>query len=57
VLSALYALGAPITSREATSEGVLVRAQLPEREVRKYAPFLVSGDHGAGAGAATGAAV
>ena len=42
VLSALYALGAPITSREDTPEGVLVRAQLPEREVRRYAPFLVA---------------
>ena len=50
VLSALYALGAPISSREDTAEGVLVRAQLPERELRRYAPFLVSGDHGVGTG-------
>jgi GTP-binding protein HflX len=43
VLSALYALGAPISSREDTPEGVLVRAQLPERELRRYAPFLIAG--------------
>ena len=53
VLSALYALGAPIHSREDTAEGVLVRAQLPERELRRYAPYLVAGEHGAGAGEVT----
>ena len=42
VLSALYALGPPIELREDRPEGVLIRARLPEREVRRYAPYLVS---------------
>jgi GTP-binding protein HflX len=43
VLSALYALGPPIELREDLPEGVLIRARLPERELRRFAPYLVSG--------------
>jgi GTPase len=42
VLSALYALGPPIELREDREEGVFVRARLPERDVRRFAPFLVA---------------
>jgi GTP-binding protein HflX len=43
VLSDLYALGAPIDERTDTDEGVVVRARLPHREVRRFAAYLVSG--------------
>ncbi len=43
-LSALYALGAPIDERRDTEQGVLVRAKLPHREVRRFGPYLVAGD-------------
>jgi GTPase len=43
VLSDLYALGAPIDERADTDAGVLVRARLPHREVRRFAPYLVAG--------------
>ena len=43
VLSELYALGAPIDERRDTEEGVLVRARLPGREVRRFARYLVAG--------------
>ena len=43
VLSDLYALGAPIDERTDTDEGVVVRACLPHREVRRFAPYLVAG--------------
>ena len=43
VLSALYALGPPIELREDRPDGVFIRARLPEREVRRYAPYLRSG--------------
>lgn len=42
VLSALYALGAPITSREDTAEGVLIRAQLPLAERERYQRFAIA---------------
>jgi GTP-binding protein HflX len=42
VLSSLYALGPPIELREDRPEGVLIRARLPEREVRRFAAFLFS---------------
>ena len=42
-LNELYALGAPIEQREDTSEGVLVIARLPRREILRFAPYLVSG--------------
>jgi GTP-binding protein HflX len=42
-LNELYALGAPIEEREDTSEGVLVVARLPRREIRRFAPYLVNG--------------
>jgi GTP-binding protein HflX len=41
-LNELYALGAPIEEREDTSEGVLVVARLPQREIRRFAQYLVS---------------
>jgi GTP-binding protein HflX len=41
-LSSLYALGAPIEERRDTEEGVLIRARLPHREVRRFAPYLVA---------------
>ncbi len=44
VLSDLYALGAPIDERTDTGEGVVVRARLPHREVRRFAPYLIAGD-------------
>ena len=48
VLSDLYALGAPIDERTDTDEGVVVRARLPHREVRKFARYLVGADPGGG---------
>jgi GTP-binding protein HflX len=41
-LAELYALGAPIDEREDHAEGVLVRARLPRRELRRFAPYLVA---------------
>jgi 50S ribosomal subunit-associated GTPase HflX len=43
VLADLYALGAPIDERTDTETGVLVRARLPHRDVRRFAPYLVAG--------------
>ena len=42
-LSDLYALGAPIDERTDTDEGVLIRARLPHRDVRRFARYLVAG--------------
>jgi GTP-binding protein HflX len=42
VLAELYQLGAPIEERLDTSEGVIVVARLPHREVARFAPYLVS---------------
>jgi GTP-binding protein HflX len=41
-LAELYALGAPIEERTDTGEGVLVRARLPRRELRRFAPYLIA---------------
>src|SRR3954449_12824332 len=41
-LNELYALGAPIDQREDTTEGVLVVARLPRREIRRFASYLVA---------------
>ena len=41
VVSSLYALGPPIEIREDRADGVFIRARLPERELRRLAPFLV----------------
>ena len=49
VLSDLYALGAPIDERTDTGEGVVVRARLPHREVRRFAPYLIAGQDPEGA--------
>jgi GTP-binding protein HflX len=40
-LNELYALGAPIEERADRPEGVLVRARLPRRELRRYAKYLI----------------
>jgi GTP-binding protein HflX len=42
VLAELYSLGAPIDEREDTEAGVMVRARLPHRDVRRFAPYLVA---------------
>jgi GTP-binding protein HflX len=42
VLAELYELGAPIDERLDTSDGVIVVAQLPQREVTRFAPFLLA---------------
>jgi GTP-binding protein HflX len=41
-LAELYALGPPIESRTDREDGVLIQARLPEREVRRFARFLVA---------------
>jgi GTP-binding protein HflX len=41
-LAELYSLGAPIEEREDQPDGVLVRARLPRREVRRFARYLVA---------------
>lgn len=41
VLKELYDLGAPIEERADRPDGVLVHARLPERELPRYAPYLV----------------
>jgi GTP-binding protein HflX len=42
VLAELYELGAPIEERLDTAEGVIVAARLPQREVARFAAYLVS---------------
>jgi GTPase len=42
VLKELYDLGAPIEERVDRPDGVLVRARLPERELTRYAPYLIA---------------
>jgi GTP-binding protein HflX len=42
ILAELYELGAPIEERLDTSEGVILVARLPHREVARFAPYLVS---------------
>ena len=41
-LAELYALGTPVDERVDRPEGVFVRAHLPRREVRRFAPFLIA---------------
>jgi GTPase len=41
-LAELYALGAPIEERDDQPDGVLVRARLPRRELRRFARYLVA---------------
>ena len=41
-LAELYALGTPVDERVDRPEGVFVRAPLPRREVRRFAPFLIA---------------
>ena len=52
-LAELYSLGPPIELREDRPDGVFIRALLPSRELRRFAPFLVAE---AGRGRATSAA-
>jgi GTPase len=42
VLKELYDLGAPIEERVDRADGVLVHARLPERELARYAPYLIA---------------
>jgi GTPase len=42
VLKELYDLGAPIEERADRPDGVLVRARLPERELSRYARYLIA---------------
>jgi GTPase len=44
-LAELYALGAPIHEREDLEQGVLIRARLPQPEVRRFARYLVADAH------------
>jgi GTPase len=46
MLAELYALGPPIESRRDREDGVLIRARLPERDVRRFARFLVADSSG-----------
>jgi len=46
-LADLYGLGAPITERHDTPEGVRIRARLPRPEVGRFARFLVADAPGA----------
>ena len=41
-LAELYALGTPVDERADRPDGVFVRARLPRREVRRFAPFLIA---------------
>ena len=50
-LAALYALGAPISERRDTPEGVRIRARLPRQEVARYARFLVAEEERVGSSA------
>jgi GTP-binding protein HflX len=45
-LAELYALGPPIESRTDREDGVLIRARLPERDLRRFARFLVAESRG-----------
>ena len=42
VLTDLYDLGAPIEERVDRPDGVLVHARLPEREIVRFAPYLIA---------------
>ena len=42
ILTELYDLGAPIEKRVDRPDGVLVHARLPERDLVRFAPYLVS---------------
>jgi GTP-binding protein HflX len=44
-LAELYALGPPIEERVDRPDGVFVRARLPQRELRRFASFLVAEAH------------
>jgi len=45
-LAELYELGPPIESRSDREDGVLIRARLPERDLRRFARFLVADSTG-----------
>jgi GTP-binding protein HflX len=45
-LAELYALGPPIEERVDRADGVFVRARLPQRDLRRFASFLVAESHG-----------
>jgi GTP-binding protein HflX len=41
-LAELYELGAPVDERSDEEEGVFIRARLPRKEVRRFAPYLIA---------------
>jgi GTP-binding protein HflX len=41
-LAELYALGAPVDERADREEGVYIRARLPRKDVRRFAPYLIA---------------
>jgi len=41
-LAELYRLGAPIDERSDGEDGVRIRARLPRRELRRFAPYLIA---------------
>ncbi len=45
-LAELYALGPPIESRIDREDGVLIRARLPDRDLRRFARYLVADSSG-----------
>ncbi|HZO62534.1 MAG TPA: GTPase HflX [Gaiellaceae bacterium] len=47
-LAELYSLGPPIESRTDREDGVLIRARLPQRDVRRFARFLEASGEGQG---------
>jgi GTPase len=53
-LAELYRLGAPIDEREDREEGVYIRARLPRRELRRFAPYLVAESHAASGSSSSG---
>src|SRR5436190_2202031 len=46
-LAELYALGAPVDERADRPEGVFIRARLPRKDVRRFAPYLIAEPRGA----------
>ena len=52
VLTELYELGAPIEERVDREDGVLIHARLPERELARFAPYLLADEPAARSGEA-----
>jgi GTP-binding protein HflX len=54
-LAELYALGAPVDERADRPDGVFIRARLPRREIRRFAPYLIVEERESGASARSSA--